>query len=81
MPGRVTFVFDKAGVVQAPVRVEIRFGKHVDEALAVVKTLRFSARDDLLDRVLGVAEQHLRHRLVEQRVVDAGVAGRARRAC
>lgn len=40
IPGRVTFVFDKAGVVRHRFNSAIRFGKHVDEALATVKTLR-----------------------------------------
>lgn len=40
IPGRVTFVFDKAGVVRHRFESSVRFGKHVDEALAVVKSLR-----------------------------------------
>lgn len=39
MPPRVTFVFDKAGVVRHRFDSAIRFGKHVDDALAVVKRL------------------------------------------
>jgi len=39
MPGRVTFVFDKAGTVRHRFDSQIRFGKHVDEALAIVKQL------------------------------------------
>jgi len=39
IPGRVTFVFDKAGVLRHRFDSAIRFGKHVDEALAIVKTL------------------------------------------
>jgi peroxiredoxin Q/BCP len=39
MPPRVTFVFDKAGVVRHRFDSAIRFGKHVDDALAVIKTL------------------------------------------
>ena len=39
LPGRVTFVFDKAGVCRHRFSSAIRFGKHVDEALAVVKRL------------------------------------------
>ena len=38
--GRVTLVFDKAGVVRHRFESAVRFGKHVDEALAVIKTLR-----------------------------------------
>ena len=40
LAGRVTFVFDKAGVVRHRFSSHVRFGKHVDEALAVVRTLR-----------------------------------------
>ena len=40
IPGRVTFVFDKAGVVRHRFDSNLRFGKHVDEALEIVKTLR-----------------------------------------
>ena len=40
IPGRVTFVIDKAGVVRHRFDSMLRFGKHVDEALEVVKTLR-----------------------------------------
>jgi peroxiredoxin Q/BCP len=40
IPGRVTFVFDKSGVVRHRFDSAIRFGKHVDEALAMVKSLR-----------------------------------------
>ncbi len=37
--GRVTWVFDKAGVVRMKFDSKIRFGKHVDQALETVKTL------------------------------------------
>ncbi len=40
LPGRVTFVFDKQGVVRHRFDSMLRFGKHVDEALEVVRTLR-----------------------------------------
>jgi len=40
IPGRVTFVFDKSGVVRHRFDSALRFGKHVDEALAMVKSLR-----------------------------------------
>jgi peroxiredoxin Q/BCP len=40
IPGRVTFVFDKQGVVRHRFDSNLRFGKHVDEALEIVKTLR-----------------------------------------
>ena len=36
---RVTFVFDKDGIVRHRFSSQIRFGKHVDEALEVVKKL------------------------------------------
>jgi thioredoxin-dependent peroxiredoxin len=39
LPGRVTFVFDPAGVVRHRFSSNIRFGKHVDEALEVVRQL------------------------------------------
>jgi peroxiredoxin Q/BCP len=39
IPARVTFVFDKDGVVKHRFESRIRFGKHVDEALEVVKKL------------------------------------------
>lgn len=37
---RVTFVFDQAGIVRHRFESAIRFGKHVDEALEVVRKLR-----------------------------------------
>jgi peroxiredoxin Q/BCP len=40
IPGRVTFVFDRSGVVRHRFDSMLQFGKHVDEALEVVKTLR-----------------------------------------
>ncbi|HEU4726345.1 MAG TPA: peroxiredoxin [Kofleriaceae bacterium] len=40
LPGRVTFVFDKGGVVRHRFESNVRFGRHVDEALQVVKGLR-----------------------------------------
>ena len=39
LPPRVTFVFDKGGVVRNKFDSMIRFGRHVDEALEVVKKL------------------------------------------
>lgn len=39
MPGRITFVFDKGGVLRHKFDSVIRFGKHVEEALEVVKKL------------------------------------------
>jgi peroxiredoxin Q/BCP len=39
LAGRVTFVFDKTGVCRHRFDSQIRFGKHVDEALDVVKHL------------------------------------------
>jgi thioredoxin-dependent peroxiredoxin len=40
IPGRVTFVFDKTGVVRHRFDSAIQFARHVDEALEAVKTLR-----------------------------------------
>jgi peroxiredoxin Q/BCP len=37
--GRVTFVFDKEGICRLRFDSKLRFGKHVDEALEVVKRL------------------------------------------
>lgn len=39
LPGRVTFVFDKTGKLAHRFESAVRFGKHIDEALAVVKRL------------------------------------------
>jgi peroxiredoxin Q/BCP len=39
IPGRVTFVIDRSGVIQHAFESQIRFGKHVTEALEVVKRL------------------------------------------
>lgn len=39
IPGRVTYVFDQAGVLRHRFDSMVRFGKHVDEALAVVRRL------------------------------------------
>jgi peroxiredoxin Q/BCP len=39
-PGRVTYVIDKEGVVRHAFSSQLRFSKHVDEALEVVKRLR-----------------------------------------
>jgi peroxiredoxin Q/BCP len=39
LPGRVTFVFDKAGVLRHKFDSQLRFLKHIDEALAVIKKL------------------------------------------
>lgn len=38
-PGRVTFVFDRDGICRHRFESQILFGKHVDEALDVVKRL------------------------------------------
>ena len=42
IPGRVTFVFDRSGVVRHRFESNVRFGRHVDEALDVVKKLSAS---------------------------------------
>ena len=39
LPGRITFVFDKDGKLAHKFESSIRFGKHVEEALQVVKRL------------------------------------------
>jgi thioredoxin-dependent peroxiredoxin len=39
LPGRVTYVFDKGGVLRHRFESQLRAGKHVDEALAAVKKL------------------------------------------
>jgi thioredoxin-dependent peroxiredoxin len=39
LPGRVTYVFDRQGVLRHRFDSMIRFGKHVDEALEVVRQL------------------------------------------
>jgi peroxiredoxin Q/BCP len=39
IPGRVTFVFDKTGQCKHRFDSQLRFGKHVNEALAIVKRL------------------------------------------
>jgi peroxiredoxin Q/BCP len=39
LPGRVTFVFDQGGTCRHRFDSQIRFGRHVDEALAIVKGL------------------------------------------
>ena len=39
LPGRVTFVFDANGTVKHRFDSMLRFGKHVDEALEIVKQL------------------------------------------
>jgi peroxiredoxin Q/BCP len=43
LQNRVTFVFDKSGVVRHVFESQIRFGKHVTEALDVVKRLERAA--------------------------------------
>jgi peroxiredoxin Q/BCP len=43
VPDRVTFVIDRDGVVKHVFASRLRFGKHVDEALGVVKALAGSA--------------------------------------
>lgn len=40
LPGRVTFVFDATGTVVYRFDSMIRFSKHIDEALRVIKSLR-----------------------------------------
>ncbi len=40
LPGRVTYVFDGKGVLQYKFDSMIRFSKHIDEALRVIKQLK-----------------------------------------
>jgi peroxiredoxin Q/BCP len=42
LPGRVTFVFDRSGTCRHRFDSQIRFGRHVDEALTIVKELATS---------------------------------------
>lgn len=39
IPGRVTFIVDRGGVIRHVFESQIRVGKHVDEALRVIKSL------------------------------------------
>ncbi len=39
LPGRVTFVIDRAGVIRNRFDSQVRVNKHVDDALAIVKSL------------------------------------------
>jgi peroxiredoxin Q/BCP len=39
LPDRVTFVIDRDGTIRHVFQARLRFGKHVDEALAVVRQL------------------------------------------
>ncbi len=39
LPGRVTFVIDKGGIVKHVFESQVRVGKHVTEALDIVRTL------------------------------------------
>jgi peroxiredoxin Q/BCP len=39
MPGRVTFVIDRAGIVRMNYSSQINFRKHIDEALELIRTL------------------------------------------
>ncbi|WP_437322660.1 peroxiredoxin [Sorangium sp. So ce381] len=44
LPGRVTFVIDRDGIVRHAFSSQLRATRHVDEALAVVKQLEASGR-------------------------------------
>lgn len=39
LPGRATFVIDREGIVRSAFSSQLRFGKHAEDALAVVKSL------------------------------------------
>jgi peroxiredoxin Q/BCP len=43
LPDRVTFVLDRDGTIRHVFQARLRFGKHVDEALAVVRQLATSS--------------------------------------
>jgi peroxiredoxin Q/BCP len=43
LPGRVTFVIDRGGILRHVFESQIRFGKHVTEALEVVRRLEKQA--------------------------------------
>jgi peroxiredoxin Q/BCP len=40
MPGRVTFVIDKGGVIRHAFSSQLRVKRHIDEALEILKSLR-----------------------------------------
>jgi thioredoxin-dependent peroxiredoxin len=40
LPGRVTYVIDRAGVVRHVVNSQLHIGRHIDSALSVVKELQ-----------------------------------------
>jgi peroxiredoxin Q/BCP len=40
LPGRVTFVIDREGVIRKIFSSQLNFGKHIDEALLMVKALK-----------------------------------------
>ncbi|WP_437662579.1 peroxiredoxin [Sorangium sp. So ce1182] len=44
LPGRVTFVIDRGGVVRHAFSSQLRASRHVEEALAVVKRIEASGR-------------------------------------
>lgn len=44
LPGRATFVIDRKGVIQHVFVSQLRFGRHAEEALAVVKRLEHGSQ-------------------------------------
>jgi thioredoxin-dependent peroxiredoxin len=40
IPGRTTFVIDSKGIIRKIFSSQLRYEKHIDEALAVIKTLK-----------------------------------------
>jgi peroxiredoxin Q/BCP len=40
MPGRVTFVIDKQGIIRMIFNSQLNYQKHVEEALAILKTMK-----------------------------------------
>jgi peroxiredoxin Q/BCP len=44
LPGRATFVIDRKGIVRHVFVSQLRFGRHAEEALEVVKRLESEGR-------------------------------------
>jgi peroxiredoxin Q/BCP len=54
MPGRATFVIDRAGIVRHVFVSQLQAGKHVDEALRVIEQLAREDRDRRGDKTASV---------------------------
>ncbi len=48
LPGRATFVIDRKGIIRHVFVSQLRFGRHAEEALEVVKRLESEARQGAL---------------------------------